>query len=619
MGMILNELYDLLFLCSICVLQPKKNLVRGEPKLGRVIHGIELRDGSLFQKAMDAIRNDLLVEADFPPDFRGALPRVHVELVENLPILQIELELLFGSHIHLFSYFLFKFICFDRKNHNKFIIKIVTPKLLSIGEKMRTVNLTRRTEGNVVLHDLFEGGLETQVLTEHRPEPAEHASFTVPGLILDAGINVDTSQAFNDLNGQYHYWSWRTHRESEGALKLARSLVIPMRYVVLEGEKDTHVIVSDRLDKIIEKVKSLDDLRNTEFHYTYPKMVPANTVVKVAFDLGEGEAKYRNAKAVRYIEPIPQPADIRAIGEAYGDAVFRAIRGFMSQVPQGEEIGIGLSGGADSGLVYMLANKALQELGRDPQALRAFTLKIGEGGKDVAQARRLVELLQDKGFETRQQWEVLAISPDALPTLEQAVSMMEDYKTTHDLQDVMVSMAFKKALRERYPNLRFMLDGQGGDELCQDYNVEETGVTLQEVLANPHLYVEGRIHLPGRVSEMFSGGLSRRVTRDYAPSAAYGFQGFSPICSMEVNRVAYGTPKPELSGGIEAGLYDLKIAFADAAAESVMGFSYSFPQKNRFQVGASDATTFSSKLATIDEGEARMLFNERMESLMRVK
>ncbi|MDO8480818.1 MAG: asparagine synthase-related protein [Nanoarchaeota archaeon] len=477
---------------------------------------------------------------------------------------------------------------------------------------MRTINLTQRSKGNVLLHDLFEGGLETQVLTEHRPEPAERASFTIPGLDLSA------PQTFNSLNGQYHFWNWRDLEGTDvGRVDLARALVIPMRYVVLEGEKDTHVVVSDRLDKMIGAVNSLDDLRSTEFHYTYPKMVPANTVVQVTFDLEEGQAKYRDAKTVRYIEPAPQPADIRAIGEAYGNVVFRAVKGFMSQVPQGEEIGIGLSGGADSGLVYMFANKALRELGRDPQTLRAFTLKIGEGGKDVEQARRLVEFLHEKVYKTRNQWEVLGISRDALPTLEDAVAMMEDYKTTHDLQDVMVSMAFKKALRERHPDLKFMLDGQGGDELCQDYNVEETGVTLQEVLTNPHLFVEGRSHLPGRISEMFSGGLSRRVTRDYNPNAVYGFQGFSPICTTEVIRLMYGTPKAELSEGTEQGLYGLKIAFANAAAEAVTGFQYSFPQKNRFQRGASDTETRSGLEAESNETRARALFNERMESLMK--
>ena len=86
-----------------------------------------------------------------------------------------------------------------------------------------------------------------------------------------------------------------------------------------------------------------------------------------------------------------------------------------------------------------------------------------------------------------------------------------------------------RGIRERYPEWRHLVDGDGGDENLKDYPIEENPeLTIRSVVDNLMLYQEG--WGVGRIkhSLTYSGGLSRSYVRTYAPARRYGFDGFSP-------------------------------------------------------------------------------------------
>ena len=87
-----------------------------------------------------------------------------------------------------------------------------------------------------------------------------------------------------------------------------------------------------------------------------------------------------------------------------------------------------------------------------------------------------------------------------------------------------MGLALYRGIRRRYPDWRYMIDGDGGDENLKDYPIEENPeLTIQSVVNNLMLYHEG--WGVGRIkhSLTYSGGLSRSYTRTYASSTHHGF------------------------------------------------------------------------------------------------
>ena len=96
-----------------------------------------------------------------------------------------------------------------------------------------------------------------------------------------------------------------------------------------------------------------------------------------------------------------------------------------------------------------------------------------------------------------------------------------------------------RGIRARYPDWRYLADGDGGDENLKDYPIEENPeLTIRSVINNLMLYQEG--WGVGRIkhSLTYSGGLSRSYVRTYAPARRYGFDGFSPYAQPAVVAIA---------------------------------------------------------------------------------
>ena len=122
-----------------------------------------------------------------------------------------------------------------------------------------------------------------------------------------------------------------------------------------------------------------------------------------------------------------------------------------------------------------------------------------------------------------------------------------------------MAMALCRGIRERYPEWRWLIDGDGGDENLKDYPIEENPeLTIRSVINNPMLYQEGWGVGKIKHSLTYSGGLSRSYTRTYAPAHHFGFRGFSPYTRPSVIAVAEAIPFIDLTKYDVARLYELK-------------------------------------------------------------
>ncbi len=126
----------------------------------------------------------------------------------------------------------------------------------------------------------------------------------------------------------------------------------------------------------------------------------------------------------------------------------------------------------------------------------------------------------------------------------QAIRVVEDYKPL-DIQSAAMALALCRGIRQRYPEWRYLLDGDGGDENLKDYPIEENPeLTIRSVLNNSMLYQEGWGVDSIKHSLTYSGGLSRGYARTYATASACGFEGFSPYT---LPRLSSRSPRPSRS------------------------------------------------------------------------
>ena len=144
-----------------------------------------------------------------------------------------------------------------------------------------------------------------------------------------------------------------------------------------------------------------------------------------------------------------------------------------------------------------------------------------------------------------------------------------------------------RGIRQLYPEWRWLIDGDGGDENLKDYPIEENPeLTIRSVVNNLMLYHEG--WGVGRIkhSLTYSGGLSRSYARTYAPARHYGFEGFSPFTRPGVVAVAEGIPFDALTESSVEKLYALKGAVVSRGVKALTGIDMPVFEKRRFQHGA---------------------------------
>jgi asparagine synthase (glutamine-hydrolysing) len=359
-------------------------------------------------------------------------------------------------------------------------------------------------------------------------------------------------------------------------VRLARSLGRPMRYFLAKQAAGPMLIVAERIEEIQRQLaaEGLED----QFHPSYTRMVPAHHVVEIAL-VGCPDP---NPKYDRFFTPRRNvlPNDLDAIGEAYIGALAQACDEWLNTIATDAPIGVLFSGGIDSGAVLLVLQDLLLRRGESPARLKAFTLSVAGRGSDAQQARQFLGELDMSLY-----LEVLEVEREAIDFAE-AVRVIEDYKPL-DVQAAAVGWALCRAIRARYPDWKYLVDGDGGDENLKDYPIEENSeLTIRSVLNNLMLYQEGWGVEAIKHSLVYTGGQSRGHVRSYAPARQLGFHGFSPLALPSVIEVAEGIPFIELTGWDHDRLYALKGEVVRRGVEAITGLTMPIFPKRRFQQGA---------------------------------
>jgi len=368
-------------------------------------------------------------------------------------------------------------------------------------------------------------------------------------------------------------------------VRLARSLDRPMRYFLAKRHEGPALIVADRVDVIHQWLKS--EGFGEQFHPSYTRMVPAHYVIEIQLiGCPDPDPVY-----MRFFEPHrnEQPKDLDQIGKAYIGALAGEIQKWLGRIPKDVPIGACFSGGIDSGAVFLITYHVMRAMGLNPGRLKAFTLSFGDG-PDLAQARAFLEKLGLSLFHEPIEAELASID------VAETIRVVEDYKPL-DIQSASMAMTLCRGIRARYPQWRYLIDGDGGDENLKDYPIEENPeLTIRSVVHNLMLYQEG--WGVGRIkhSLTYSGGLSRSYTRTYAPARHFGFEGFSPFTKPNVIAVAEGIPFVDLTGYDVSKLYALKGEVVSKGVKALTGLEMPVFEKRRFQHGAISKESLGERL-----------------------
>jgi asparagine synthase (glutamine-hydrolysing) len=409
-----------------------------------------------------------------------------------------------------------------------------------------------------------------------------------------AAVREGNIEAIRHISGQFAICE-----QSGKTIRMARSLGRPMRYFLAKRAEGPALVVAERMDEIAEQLRR-EGLAD-QFHPSYTRMVPAHHLLELQL-VGCPDP---NPTLHRFFAPSRNrlPADIDAIGEQYVGVLAEVCDRWLSSIDPKEPIGVLFSGGVDSGSLLILMDYLIRRRGQSPARLKAFTLSTGRGSSDAVQA---VEFLRriDREFYL----ETIEVAPEQISWRE-AIRVIEDYKSL-DVQAASMGLALLKEVRRLYPDWRYLIDGDGGDENLKDYPIEENPeLTIRSVLGNRMLYQEGWGVDAVKHSLVYSGGQSRGHVRTSAPATRLGFAGFSPYALPDVIEMAEAIPFVKLTDWDHRRLYDLKGAIVASGIRQVTGIDMPVFEKQRFQRGASDPGTFT-ELFPRHEREYRKAFAE---------
>ena len=364
--------------------------------------------------------------------------------------------------------------------------------------------------------------------------------------------------------------------QKEGKLvRMARTIGRPMRYFLAKRQEGPCLFIAERIDELHAALaeEGLDD----QFHPSYTRMIPAHHLVEIEL-IGCPDP---NPVYKRYFTPERNAlsTDLEEIGRSYIGALCDATNSWLDSIPAKEPIGVLFSGGIDSGAVFLVLHHLLLERGESPARLKAFTLSV-DGGQDAQQAMDFLNALGLSMF-----LEIVDV-PSSNVDFKEAIQVIEDYKPL-DVQSATMALTLCKGIRDRYPDWKYLVDGDGGDENLKDYPIEENPeLTIKSVLNNLMLYQEGWGVDAIKHSLTYSGGQSRGHVRSYAPGRSLGFHGFSPFALPCVIKIAEGIPFIQLTDWDHERLYALKGEIVRQGIKAITGHDMPVFEKRRFQHGA---------------------------------
>ncbi len=410
-------------------------------------------------------------------------------------------------------------------------------------------------------------------------DPAANQIFNMSVVEAEERVGSGDPAKVREIEGQFAL----VHRRGR-TVRMARSIGRPMRYFLAKQIDGPCLIVAERIDQIDGWLKQAG--LDGQFHPSYTRMVPAHYLQELSLlgcpDPSPGHTRWFTPERNRL------PASPDEIGRQYIAALQQEIFRWLDSFDTREPIGVMFSGGIDSGAVFLTIYDALLKRGESPARLKAFTLTLDGAGADARQAEQFLGEL-DLGLFL----EIVDV-PSSSIDYREAVRLIEDYKPL-DVQAAAMGMALCREIRSRYPDWKYLADGDGGDENLKDYPIEENSeLTIRSVLNNPLLYHEGWGVQAVKHSLTYSGGQSRGHVRTWAPAAACGFRGFSPFALPNVIEVSEGIPFIELTDWDHGRLYSLKGQIVRSGIEQITGLTMPIFEKRRMQHGAAAPAAFST-------------------------
>ena len=410
-------------------------------------------------------------------------------------------------------------------------------------------------------------------------DPAANQIFNMSVAEAEERVGSGDPAQVREIEGQFAL----VHRRGR-TVRMARSIGRPMRYFLAKQIDGPCLIVAERIDQIDGWLKQAG--LDGQFHPSYTRMVPAHYLQELSLlgcpDPSPGHTRWFTPERNRL------PASPDEIGRQYIAALQQEIFRWLDSFDAREPIGVMFSGGIDSGAVFLTIYDALLKRGESPARLKAFTLTLDGAGADARQAEQFLGEL-DLGLFL----EIVDV-PSSSIDYREAVRLIEDYKPL-DVQAAAMGMALCREIRSRYPDWKYLADGDGGDENLKDYPIEENSeLTIRSVLNNPLLYHEGWGVQAVKHSLTYSGGQSRGHVRTWAPAAACGFRGFSPFALPNVIEVSEGIPFIELTDWDHGRLYSLKGQIVRSGIEQITGLTMPIFEKRRMQHGAAAPAAFST-------------------------
>jgi asparagine synthase (glutamine-hydrolysing) len=427
-------------------------------------------------------------------------------------------------------------------------------------------------------------------------DPAADVLLNMSSAEAHAAVASGDAAAIRRIDGQFAIVA-----KQGNLVRMARSIGRPMRYFLAKQAAGPCLAVAERIDQLQTWLN--DEGLGDQFHPSYTRMAPAHYLVEIAL-VGCPDPNPRNT---RFFSPERNrgPATVQEIGRTYVGALAAACRQWLGTLDRREPIGVLFSGGVDSGAVFLVLHHLLLELGQSPARLKAFTLSVNGSGADESQAAEFLEQLGLGMF-----LEVIECQESDVD-FRDAIRVIEDYKPL-DVQSATMALALCRGIRQRYPDWKYLVDGDGGDENLKDYPIEENSeLTIRSVLNNRLLYQEGWGVDAIKHSLVYSGGQSRGHVRSYAPPRSLGFSGFSPFALPNVIEVAEGIPFIELTNWDHERLYALKGEIVRSGVQSLTGFQMPVFGKRRFQHGAVRSKHEFESLFPRDESAYRAAFAEQ--------
>ena len=367
-------------------------------------------------------------------------------------------------------------------------------------------------------------------------------------------------------------------------IRMARSIGRPLRFFIAKLKDGPCLVLAERIDTIYNYLKQ-EGLEN-QFHPSYTRMAPAHYITTVELlgcpDPSPVYKRFFTPERNRF-----KNSDVKQLGEYYVGALYEEIKKWLKLRARTGPIGVTFSAGVDSGSVFLLTYHVLLELGENPSRLKAFTLSVDGEGEDLKQARKFLKALNLELF-----LEPVEIESSEL-NWKKTVKVVEDYKPL-DIQAATMNLAVLEGVRSRYPDWKYIIDGDGGDENMKDYPIEENPeLTIRSVLNNLMLYHEGWGVGKMKHSLTYSGGLSRGYMRTYTPSDTLGFEVLSPYTLENVIEIAEGIPFIEMTAWDHKKLYELKGQVVASGVKTVTGMEMPVFTKRRFQHGVASMDTFN--------------------------